>query len=627
MKWSLYPALILLAISGVSANVGAFHTSDPRLEKRVTLEVDHIKLDDVAKSLSEQSGVDIKAGTGKRDWRVSERRVTIHAKDIPLSVMLEEIGKLTGYHLSREGKEGEWSYIIWQDLKARQFEEEMLIASKEAYARRAMDVRQGALDAAEEALRMTPEEALKRRDKEPLAAFLGGTRSGRGFAQILSSLRNSFPTEYELMMRGKRVTIPVSSFPPGLEGALADIMAGKLPTWMDKDSKAQLTPYQLVIEAMKGPDSDLNAMLGLGGLAFLYARPGDQQTRDGVRAGLLPMSSLNSKIGNLFGRKLLAWEEGVDPDEARKINDEVETPEGLADLMARKSPTEENPPTDPELLREIEILEVMGAIQPGTQSPNLMEEQGKMMGEIARAAETAVLLESYASMIPVSGFMKKGKQPFYHILVAAEKAGCIWELGEGTLRIRPEDWAIHRSQEVSESFLDHYKALLEKNGRITLNDIAAIAVDLTDAQIAGGLGRDPDLGHILATVIADKGPRDVLRAYGLMNPHQKSLLTSEDGLPFAQLTDQQWGYLEQIITDDLGGVQIIDGSIRIAPQKDEPGVEVFQLKIHTPDEEPRLVRISVNVPTKVFIKQMQDQRKKDQEAMEKAAAEKAAKDK
>jgi len=494
-----------------------------------------------------------------------------------------------------------------------------------------MDVRQATLDAAEEALRMTPEEALKRRDKEPLAAFLGGTRSGRGFAQILSSLRNNFPTEYELMMRGKRVTIPVSSFPPGLEGALADIMAGNLPTWMDKDSKAQLTPHQLVIEAMKGPDSDLNAMLGLGGLAFLYARPGDQQTGDGVRAGLLPMSSLDSKIGNLFGRKLLAWEEGVDPDEARKISDEVETPEGLADLMARKSPTEENPPTDPELLREIEILEVMGAIQPGAQSPNLMEEQGKMMGEIARAAETAVLLESYASMVPVSGFMKKGKQPFYHILVAAEKAGCIWELGEGTLRIRPEDWAIHRSQEISESFLTHYTALIEKNGHLTLDDLGAIVVGLTDVQIEGGLSRDPNLGHILTDVVANKGPRGVLRAYGLMNPHQKSQLALEGGLPFVQLTDQQWGYLEEIITDDLGGIQIMDGSVRIVPDpedKPQPNRKVFEITVLSPNEEkPRTIRVLVTTPTNALLKEMQEQRKQQQEAMEKAAAEKAAKDK
>ena len=619
MKWLLYPALILLAISGVSANVSESLTSDPRLEKKVTLEVNHVKLEEVAESLSKQSGVDIKAGTGKRDWKVRERKVTIHAKDIPLAQILEEIPKLVGFHLSRQGKEGEWNYLIWQDQKGRLLEEEMLIASKEAYARRARDVRQGALDAAAEALTMTPEEALKRRDKEPLAAFLGGTGAGRGFAQILSSLRSNFPTEYELMMRGKRVTIPISSFPPGLEGALADIMAGKLPTWMDEDDQAQLVPHELVIEAMRGPDSDLNAMLGLGGLAFLYARPGDQQTGDGVRAGLLPMSSLDSKIGNLFGRHLLNLEEGMDPEEARKINDEVETPEGLADLMARKSPTEENPPTDPELLREIEILEVMGAIQSGAQSPKLMEDQGKMMGEIARAAKIAVLLESYASMVPVSGFIKKGKQPFYHILVAAEKAGCVWELGEGTLRIRPDDWAIHRSKEISESFLNHYKALIEKNGELTLDDLAMIVVALSDAQIETTLANDPDLGGILTMVTRDREHRDVLRAYGLMNPYQKSLLTSENGLPFAQLTDRQWGYLEEIITDRLGGVHIIDGSIRIAPQKDEPGVEVFQLKIHTPNEEPRLVKISVNVPTKVFIKQMQDQRKKDQEAMEKAA--------
>ena len=633
MKWLSYLALILFALSRVSADVSEFRASDPRLEKKVTLRVNHVKLEDVAKSLSEQSSVDIKAGTGKRDWKARERKVTIHAKDIPLGQMLDEIKRLTSFHLSREGKEGAWNYVIWQDMKGRQLEEEMVIAAKEAAAQRARDIRQGMLDTAEEALKMTPEEALKNKDKEPLTAFMGGTKSGRGFAQILSSLQSSFPTEYELMMRGKKVTIPVSSFSPGMGGAAADIMTGGLPAWIAKSAGmqagTQFVPYELAIEAMKGPDSNIQEMLGLYGVIFLNARAAGEQTGNGFPAGIFPMSSPDSKISNLFGKFLLAMEEGVDPNEASKqINAEAKN--DLAGLLARKSPTEENPPTDPKLLREIEIKEVTGTIQPGMQSSNLPEEQGKMAAEIARAAEISVLLESYSTMIPFSTFIKKGKQPFYNILVAAEKAGCTWELGDGTLRIRPEDWAIQRSREIPESFLQYYKALLEKNSWLSLDDIAAIAIGLTDEQIEGGLNNDPDLGYILTAVIADKGRRDFLRAYGLMNPSQKSQLALEGGLPFAQLNDQQWAYLEEIITDRLGGVNIIDGLIRIVPREDatkRPDTEIFELMVQTPNGEPRSVKTWINVPTKAYIKQMQDQRKKIQEAMEEAAAEKAAAEK
>ncbi|NIQ99917.1 MAG: hypothetical protein GTN78_06900, partial [Gemmatimonadales bacterium] len=100
--------------------------------------------------------------------------------------------------------------MYWQDLKSRRLEEEMLVAEREMAAQRFRKLRQGVLDTAEDALKMSPEEALKKRDKDPWLAYLGGTKAGRGFAQILSSLGKDFPTERDLMLRGRRVTISLS---------------------------------------------------------------------------------------------------------------------------------------------------------------------------------------------------------------------------------------------------------------------------------------------------------------------------------------------------------------------------------------------------------------------------------
>ena len=112
IRWLCYPILILWALNGAWADFSEIRKSDPRLEKKVTLAVNHVKLEEVAQSLTEQSGVDIKAGTGKRDWKVRERKVTIHAKDIQVGQVLEEISKLVGFHVSQQGKEGEWNYLI-----------------------------------------------------------------------------------------------------------------------------------------------------------------------------------------------------------------------------------------------------------------------------------------------------------------------------------------------------------------------------------------------------------------------------------------------------------------------------------------------------------------------------------
>ena len=65
--------VVLLAAMLAGGTFGAnalTDNADPRLDKKVTIAVVHTKLEDVVKQLSEQSGVEIKAGTGARDWKV-----------------------------------------------------------------------------------------------------------------------------------------------------------------------------------------------------------------------------------------------------------------------------------------------------------------------------------------------------------------------------------------------------------------------------------------------------------------------------------------------------------------------------------------------------------------------------
>ena len=202
-------AVLAVVVSGACADIAKFDPADKRLDKKVTLAVNHVKLEEVAKNLSEQSGITIKAGAGTRDWKVREQKVSIHGRDVPLSKALDQVTKLLGYCLSREGKEGEWTYIIWQDKKGRDLEAEMLNAQREEAAQRVAKSRQGTIDLAKDALGMSPEEAMKQRDKNPVLAYMGGTKTGRGFAGFLSYFQANFPTEYDLMLRGKRVACQV----------------------------------------------------------------------------------------------------------------------------------------------------------------------------------------------------------------------------------------------------------------------------------------------------------------------------------------------------------------------------------------------------------------------------------
>jgi len=225
------------------------------------------------------------------------------------------------------------------------------------------------------------------------------------------------------------------------------------------------------------------------------------------------------------------------------------------------------------------------------------------MAEISRALGVPVLFESFARLMPVSIFVKPGKQPLYKVLIGLEKCDLGWELDDDALRVRPRNWALRRSYEIPESFIARYKDLLDKQGELTLDDIGDIAVALTDGQIGNTLLADPDLGWLFNSVFGDLGQgKTMVRLYGSLTAPQKSALSTEAGLPFSQLTTEQWDRVSSLISSGFGGVYVQDGSIRLKPDTNPAETQksvhnyYFEISVQVADEkEPRSLpeRISV----------------------------------
>ena len=643
--------VVLLAAMLAGGTFGAnalTDNADPRLDKKVTIAVVHTKLEDVVKQLSEQSGVEIKAGTGARDWKVRERKVTIEAKDVTLRILLDEVSKLLGFYISKSGKEGEWAYTYWQDLKARQLESEMLSAAREQVAQRSVAMRQGALDSALEALKLSPEEALKEKDKDPWTAYLGGTKAGRGYAQMLDYMANNFPVERDLMLRGKKTTISLENLPPNLQQAAKDVTMGGYMAFAGtsgqmnqeaKDMFASLTPSQLTIMPMTafGGDQDM-AAAGFGGMVVINARlpeelggkmgPEMDSMFGGIPMGMFPLARSDSLMGNLSGKMLLAVEEGMKAEEIGKfIQEQMSSPDLFADTLARESPTEKELPTDPEFMREVELDELPKVdITKGLS--NLPESIGKEVIAVSKAIEKPVLLESFVGSMPMGMFLKSGKQPLYRILVGMEKAGYVWTLGDSTLRLRPDDWALQRSYEIPESTIARYRDILQKNGEFSLDDLGDLATELTDDQITNTMMEMPEFRFQMLSMQSGfgEGSREILRLYGSLSDQQKGALNADAGLGFAQLSGPQWDRLSAIISDELGGIYIMDGGIRLTkPEAGANGsIYTFSFTILAAQEaQPRTFSKSVTILGRAMLEQMQ---KSVEDAKEKAETDKDARD-
>lgn len=635
--------------SSVSADMTRFDPPDPRLDKKVTLDVNDVKLQEVADSLGKQCGVAIKAGSGERDWKVREQLVTIHAKDVPLSKVMDQVAMLLSFCISREGKDKEWTYTIWQDKKGRDLEAEMLNAQREEAAQRVAKSRQGTVDLAKDALAMSQDEAMKQKDKNPMLAYMGGTKTGRGFASFLSYFQANFPTEYDLMLRGKHVFVPLSGLPANMQQAIADMTSGgiadQLKKMLGREMKAggklpDLTPYQMVFQPAgeeSGPEVE---SLGFGGLTFLTGLGPDGKPINDQFGGGIPMSASaltdpGSPLGQVVGDLLLSVEGGTSLDEANKATNERvnNDPDFIAKALAQDSPTEKNPPTDPGLTREVEIKDVVnGAGGRAFVQDNGGKNQGKILAEISRAMGSPLLKESFdTEMAPIGLYVHAGKQPLYKVLVGLEKAGCTWIKDGDTLRIRPRNWALLRSYEIPQSFIAHYKDLLDTNGELTLDDIAGIAGSLTDGQIQHALAHADDLNPAANCIAQGRSiTREILRLYASLSEEQKTALNMEAGLPFPQLTNTQWDRLSAVLDDRLGGLYIENGSVRLLPQTDkqikagESGRK-FEITAQVSGEkEPRKISEFISIAGKDQIKAAKEARNKAKEAALKAQTEKPA---
>ncbi len=641
MRWiGILLLVAVVATSVFAADVATTDKPDIRLDKKVTISVVHAKLEDVVKQLSEQSGVEIKAGTGARDWKVRERKVTIEAKDVRLGTVLEEISKLLGFYLSKSGKKDEWAYTFWQDMKARLLESEMLNAAREAVAQRSVAMRQSALDSASEALKLSPEEAMKKKAEDPWTAYLGGTKSGRGYAQILGYLAGNFPIERDLMLRGKKTTISLESIPPYLQQAIEDTKFGgymalgaEHMSQEESDMYGGLTASQLTVMPMSGFASDQDmASAGWSGMVMINARlPGDLAGDEvppevdsmfggGMPLAMFPLARSDSLTGKLFGKMLLAIDEGMKEGEMEKLmEDEMGNPDLFAETLALESPTEKEPPTDPEMTREVDLGELpkVNTFEPDTDLPETI---GKEVIAVSKAIGKPVLLESFLGSMPMGIFLNSGKQPLYKILIGMEKAGYNWTFGDGTLRLRPDDWALQRSYEIPESTLAKYSEIL-KNREFSLDDLAGLATELTDGQITNTLMEMPEFTFLVMSMQSDfgGGSRELLRLYGSMSSQQKSAVQADPGLGFSQLSGPQWDRLNVIISDEFGGVYVLDGAIVLTtPEADAEGYPyTFDFTVQVGGEEtPRTFSRSITVYGKAMREEMQksvDEAKKQAE--------------
>ena len=124
-------------------------------------------------------------------------------------------------------------------------------------------------------------------------------------------------------------------------------------------------------------------MMGLGGVLIVNGKmPGMTEEAmafmpDGFPAGMFPVTGGGSLMGEAMGQVLAALEEGATEEEIKALmGSEQEQAEFAAQAMARESKTEKEPPTDPELTREVELDKLPQTADPFDTATDLTKDVG-----------------------------------------------------------------------------------------------------------------------------------------------------------------------------------------------------------------------------------------------------------
>lgn len=113
-KRTLVAVMLLISCFCSTTRASDALKNDSRLDKKITLELGLVTLEELAHEISEQTGVKIEVGKGKSDWQVRERKTIVFVKDVPAREILTRVASLHHYRLSSYGDGTNRYYQIWQ---------------------------------------------------------------------------------------------------------------------------------------------------------------------------------------------------------------------------------------------------------------------------------------------------------------------------------------------------------------------------------------------------------------------------------------------------------------------------------------------------------------------------------
>jgi hypothetical protein len=458
--------------------------ADPRLDQKISLTAWAEPLEDVLARLSRETGVHL-AFEG-RD--IGDQRVNILLKEQPLRRVLALVAKTLDLYWQRDRKPPTYRYVLFEDARSRKQEQELLSRAREGFEegiRRLVD-----------SLKLTPPEIEKLRERDLWWAHRLSDPRRRLAVRLLGKLA---PTHWQQLMQNGNLRISYANL-----SAADQELTRQYAEEMNRD-KARI---QRDLERGMPGDHHIRDLTQWGGEVVI-------EIYDGVPAG--PDSEFGISVesadghGNGSGLSL-----GYTPEEQRLLRAAL-TPSGFEE--AKRNPPPDGGPRVTVAWKDKLFLpweEVLKAVAEGADLQVVSDSFLYYWSEHNTHLPDPSALRDH----PLLEVLDQVCEPFFHS----------WRCDGDVYLFRQRNWFIEKQHNVPERDLRRWRGHLKGGGRLTLEDLAELAV-LTDRQL--GL-----LYHTPVPTSAVHGHRELLRLYAALNPVQRARLELP-GLRLAELTAPQ----------------------------------------------------------------------------------------
>lgn len=491
---------------------------DPRLDSRITFDVDGIALSSAFEQLSEIAGVNILAGVNDDDWSVRDRKIIVHVKDVSLRDLMRHIAWTFRFHWSRGGEPGKYAYRLWQDKNEQQEEESLRNAEQSEQIKQSREKRENALADIAGLGSLSASDAASLKANDPWRYILATEPLGRDVAEFLTSFaeaRNAF-------VQGTEATFPVAELPPALQESVRriavsyDSLTKAIGATEDhSDLLNKFEKLQITVNRTR-PSQDVLAQSMLGQITIGI----------GSASFDIPLFDPGSPVGKALGKAIISLKQGVSKEQVGK---QLQEDMASAVSAVAKTPTASSRDitSDPKLREKVKLFD-----GPTTAT----------LPVVLKALSIKTGLNVVSDYFPGGAPALDGREKTIgeHLETIRTLYGTNWTKAGSVVTFQDSEWFIKRAYAVPEVWMKYWADRGKLNNGLLIEDMAQIG-NLRDEQIDHTIMADPVMIRLGAGEAARN--RHILRFYSALTADQRKQM-SGSGLVVSSLSDDLWNMLK-----------------------------------------------------------------------------------